>query len=239
MPWILEGQDYRILFIHQNDKRPFNRGAIKNIGFLYVKTTYPNNYKNIVLIFHDIDYMAWRQNQFDFTAKKGLIKHYFGFDKSLGGIFSIMAGDFELLNGFPNIWTWGLEDNILYNRSRAMRIRVDKSKRVCTQEGADNIIGLWHGWDRLINPNIHNKMAHDNGQDGISCLHHVKYNEDVFPENSRISMVHVNSFNTAESLSSPFVRGAKQANARFFATFKGKQIRHRKVKRSFLNLHHR
>ena len=36
MPEILEGLNYEIFFIHQNDKRPFNRGAVKNLGFKYV-----------------------------------------------------------------------------------------------------------------------------------------------------------------------------------------------------------
>ena len=188
MPWILQGQNYRILFIHQNDKRPFNRGAMKNLGFIYVKNTYPKHYKNIILIFHDIDYIAWRQNQFDFTTRKGVIKHYFGFEKSLGGIFSIMAEDFERLNGFPNIWTWGLEDNILYNRSVMAGIPVDKSARLSAQDDADKIIGLWHGWDRLINPNIHNKMAYDSGWDGIVSLHKVKYTEEKLPHDTRVSV---------------------------------------------------
>ena len=42
MPYILGDSNYRILFIHQKDTRPFNRGATKNIGFLAMKTKYPN-----------------------------------------------------------------------------------------------------------------------------------------------------------------------------------------------------
>ena len=32
-----EGEEYEIMYIHQQDKRPFNRGALKNIGFKIVK----------------------------------------------------------------------------------------------------------------------------------------------------------------------------------------------------------
>ena len=38
-------------------------------------------------------------------------------------------------------------------------------------------------------------------------------------------MVNIHSFTTSENLNSPFVKGAKKVNARFYGTFKGKHTR--------------
>ena len=131
MEYLLSDTDkniYRILFIHQCDKRTFNRGALKNIGFLTVKNDYPETYKSITLCFNDIDTYPTKQELItDYSTIPGIVKHFYGYRFTLGGIVSINADDFEKINGFPNYWSWGYEDNMLNNRVVQANLIVDRS----------------------------------------------------------------------------------------------------------------
>lgn len=130
MNFILEKVDYKyeMCIIHQTDTRPFNRGAIKNIGFLYVKEKYPSNYKDITLVFNDVDITPNNKQIFTYPTKKGTIKHFYGFRFALGGIVSICAGDFEMIGGYPNFWKWGFEDNMLQKRALDHRLIIDRNQ---------------------------------------------------------------------------------------------------------------
>lgn len=130
MKHILEDEEedsYKIFFVHQNDNRPFNRGAMKNIGFLVIKDIFPMDYKNITIVFNDIDTLPYKKNLLNYETKKGVVKHFYGFNFALGGIVSITAGDFEEIGGFCNSWGWGLEDNLLNKRAIDKNLTIDRS----------------------------------------------------------------------------------------------------------------
>ena len=116
----------KFLYIHQVDNKLFNRGAMKNIGFIYVKKTYPNDYKNITFVFHDVDFYPDSTSLLSYEAKKGEVQHYYGFKYVLGGIFSIKGSDFEKIGGFPNYWAWGFEDNKIYDRCIQNKITINR-----------------------------------------------------------------------------------------------------------------
>lgn len=119
---------YELCIVHQCDTRAFNRGAIKNIGFIVSKNKYPNHYKYITFVFQDIDVLPNVLPNVE--TKKNIIKHFYGFNYGLGGLFSITGFDFEKIGGFPNYWGWGFEDNSILRNAINAKIEIDRSEFV-------------------------------------------------------------------------------------------------------------
>lgn len=152
MKYVLEDidpVDYKIIYAHQCDTRAFNRGAMKNIGFLAMKNKYPHDYQSMTFVFNDVDTMPYNKNTFDYKTISGVIKHYYGFRFALGGIVSITGFDFEKINGFPNFWAWGYEDNELQRRAELAGINIDRSQFYNIEH--ENIIQIYHGKNRIVN----------------------------------------------------------------------------------------
>lgn len=172
--WNDESVNY--YFIHQCDDRPFNRGAMKNIGFLFIKNKYPSNYKNITLVFHDIDTFPITPDLINFNTNKGVIKHYYGYEFALGGIFSIKASDFEKIVGFPNLWGWGLEDNVLNDRCKGI---IDIDRTTFYKINDKRIIRINDGvYRKLSNREIYIYKYEKNVLDNLLMINNLEYNEN-------------------------------------------------------------
>jgi hypothetical protein len=196
MSYILEDleNNYEIVICHQNDERIFNRGAMKNLGFIYIKEKYPKHYENMNFIFQDIDTMPSYKNMFDYETDYGKIKHYYGFKQTLGGLFSIKGFDYEFLNGFPNLWGWGYEDNCLYKRALNNNIKIDRTKFY--EAYSKDIIQITYGTDKIndryVNKNGKHKLINDNGKDGINTIRNISYKKNIIleiPKNKNIKLI--------------------------------------------------
>jgi len=171
----MEPSSYRILYIHQTDKRDFNRGALKNIGFLVLKEMYPNDYHNITLVFNDIDTMPFTKNFINYQTNHGTVKHFYGYKFALGGIVSIKASDFEKTRGFPNLWTWGFEDNELQRRVNAANLIIDRNEFYPIMD--KNILQLKDGLERAVNRDEFDRYL-CNTIEGFSSIKNLEYNID-------------------------------------------------------------
>ena len=176
MKFLLEYvKDYEIYFSHQVDDRSFNRGACRNIGFLAIKEKYPEHYQDITFIFNDLDTIPFNRI-FDYETQHGVVKHYYGFTHSLGGIVVIKGKDFEDINGYPNFWSWGLEDSCLQKRCENHDIKIDRSNFY--KIGAPQMLQLFDGVERIINKKDPHKLKTDDGSNGISTIGNLQISFD-------------------------------------------------------------
>lgn len=190
----------KLFFINQNDNRIFNRGGIKNIGFLIVKKLYPNNYKNITLIYHDIDTFPKYVNLLDYDTANNTIKHYYGYKFALGGIFAIKAGDFELTTGFPNFWGWGYEDNVMVKRANNKNIKIDHTifynpldENIIrlNDENSNNISNY-----KLISKREISMYLHNENLDSLNDIKNLNYTEEKLNDLNNIIQYNINNFTT-------------------------------------------
>jgi N-terminal region of glycosyl transferase group 7 len=171
----MEPGSCKIYYIHQTDSREFNRGAMKNIGFLAMKAKYPNDYQNITFVFNDVDTMPFSKNFLNYETESGVVKHFYGYDFSLGGIVSIKGSDFEKVLGFPNFWAWGFEDNLLQKRVLAANIVIDRGQFYPIMD--KNIIQMKDGLERLVNRGEFDRYMADTNE-GVQSINTLNYNID-------------------------------------------------------------
>jgi hypothetical protein len=207
MSYLLEDfNNYEIYFSHQNDRKNFNRGAMRNIGFMVMKKKYPDHYKNINFIFNDVDTLPFNKI-FDYETKKGIVKHYYGFRHALGGIVVFKGEDFEKINGYPNYWGWGGEDDVIQKRCISNNLEIDRTHFY--ELGNPEILQLFDGVSRIVTKNEISNSRFDNGYDGISTLSNLIYTIDnesknmednIFTiENKNIYYINVYSFLTGNN----------------------------------------
>jgi hypothetical protein len=119
--------DAQFYIIHQMNPGEFNRGALNNIGFLEVCKLRPDG----LFIFHDVDIYPTYWGSIIYDTRLGEIRHPVGLPKeNIGGICCFWKNEFEVVNGFPNYWGWGIEDVTLMYRVKKHNIIIDETNIV-------------------------------------------------------------------------------------------------------------
>jgi hypothetical protein len=163
---------YEIYFAHQYDNRPFNRGAMKNIGFLAMRSKYPTAYQDMTFIFHDVDTWPTEPGLIDYTTTPGVVRHFYGYKFALGGMFAIKGADFEKSKGFPNFWGWGIEDNLMNDRCLAAGLTIEREQ---FYDIADKRIAReFDGYQRIISKRD-SLIYRQAGCDDLSALQNVHW----------------------------------------------------------------
>jgi hypothetical protein len=198
MTFLLEDEapgDYEIYFSHQSDTKPFNRGAAKNIGFLAMKQKYPNDYKDITFIFNDVDTVPFNKI-FNYDTTCGVVQHLYGFKFALGGIVIFKGADFEKINGYPNYWGWGMEDNVIQHRCNNHQLVIDRSQFVPI--GCQDILQMFDGIKRIVTRYAVPEAVNDTGVDGLRSIRNLLYTIDFESSND-------NDNNNVNSVENPYI----------------------------------
>jgi hypothetical protein len=201
MAHLLEDYDpssYEVFFAHQDDTRPFNRGGIKNVGFMAVKDRYPNTYRDMTFVFNDVDTVPSTKGLINYETTRGVIKHFYGVKFALGGIFSITGHDFERINGFPCYWSWGYEDNVLNNRATSNGLTIDRS--TFFRIGDPSILQTVDSYVKAINRRHKEMMRNDDGGDGVSSITDVQYKFDDTPSSMMGKFIHISKFESIHKI---------------------------------------
>ena len=202
MRYIMEDykdDDYEIYYSHQLENKPFSRGATKNIGFLAVKNKYPNDYKKITFVFNDVDTVPCEKNILNYGTKKGIIKHFYGFTYTLGGIFSITGIDYETCNGFPNLYGWGIEDNVMYDRAITHNIKINRDTFYDIK--SNKIIHTSNTHTKLISNNDPANYNKKKLNDNLKNIYNLEYdivlnNEKTIKKNNKEFMINIKKYTT-------------------------------------------
>jgi len=128
----------RIIVVEQTPANPFNRGQVKNIGFIL-----SGMYEPKCVVFHDVDYLPI---QADYSKPKTgwahlvstgaeVIRDPRGFDlrhdvqEFAGGAVAFTPKAFLAVNSYPNsYWGWGFEDEDMKRRAVVAGIRLEKRR---------------------------------------------------------------------------------------------------------------
>jgi hypothetical protein len=116
--------DLEVIIVEQTKGKPFNCGAVLNIGYKYYNN--PDNY----YISHVVDHNPRDERtaiQYNEEVDDNRILGIATCEKALGLIVKYKGSLLEKVNGYPNdYWGWGHEDANFENRCRFYKVDIEK-----------------------------------------------------------------------------------------------------------------
>lgn len=176
MKYVMEDEPpgyYEIYFVHQQYGGSFNRGGMKNAGFLAVRDKYPDNWRDITFVFNDVDCMPYTKSFLPYATEHGRVKHFYGFRNTLGGIVSITGQTFADCGGYPMFYGYGWEDNLLQQRVQKRGFTIDRS--VFYDINDPNILSFRDGMLRSVNRVEFNEYIFGKCKEGIDSVRDLQY----------------------------------------------------------------
>lgn len=150
MPSILDEDigkgKWSVIYIHQCNKWMFCRGSLFNLGFKEVCRRWPNDWKRIQLVLHDVDIYPNKPGVIDYNCgKPGVARHPYGVKRpnlggTVGGICVLYGEDYNKVNGSPNFVGWGGEDVALWRRLNAAGVKIDESNFISREGPHPNVV---------------------------------------------------------------------------------------------------
>tara|TARA_B100000902_G_scaffold116890_1_gene117620 strand:- start:27463 stop:28851 length:1389 start_codon:yes stop_codon:yes gene_type:complete len=123
---IENGIDFEIIVVEQDDKKPFNRGKLLNIGFELLESDC--NY----FVFHDVDMLpvdadySYVDKPIHMATQLSNENYELQFPSYFGGVTLFNRDDFKTINGYSNeYFGWGFEDDDLLYRCVKKELPID------------------------------------------------------------------------------------------------------------------
>jgi hypothetical protein len=88
-------------------------------------------------------------------------------------MFSIKGADFERINGFPSFWSWGYEDNVIYDRALLHNININRSQFYPILH--QNIIHILDSFSKMTSLKNKTMAMNKNVTDGLNTLKNIQY----------------------------------------------------------------
>ena len=145
---------FHIFVIHETDTLRFNRAALLNIGFMYIRDKFD------YIALHDVDLLplnpklsyGYPQKGVFQVAEKSLHPFMRNTEVFLGAITIFSNEVFEAVNGMcPSFWGWGGEDRELHYQLKKKNIEIEYPKDIGTNK--TNTFRNIHSKDRVRDKN--------------------------------------------------------------------------------------